>query len=603
MSLAVRHPLVLWNSRSALGLGLWPALRGRQWRGKQGVGTVKTSAEARGWAVRCATAPLALLLVLPLAVSADIADDIYWESVESCEDLGEVESYLEQFPQGRHEREAAECIAWDAVKGCEAIEEVERFVQEFPQGRYAQEAAECIDVARRQEEEQRQRRERIERLLAECRAHREAGRLTAGVGGSALECYRKVLDEDPGNEQALAGIAGIEEHYAARARAALESERPAAVRRSLERLEAISPEHPALEELGMGLEELERRLAAREALVAESDAALERGEHEAARTALREARALGLPEERYEEHARRIDRRAQEALRTEVEALLARGEHEQARERLAAARKAGLSGKGLAALEERVEEGLARAEAAREREALVAEARDLLGRGDFAGARERLEEALQRGLDDEAHGALTKAIDEAETAANEEAAREALVAESDAALERGEYEAAREALREARASGLPEASYEERLWRIDRREAEAHARRVADLLAECREHESGRRLGEALDCFRRVLEWDEGNAEAAAGVERLEGLAAWVQARETHTVEGYYAFEQAHAGSRFAGLARQRLERLEPAYWAEVRAADAQEGYERYLEIYPEGRFVELAKRRVSREE
>ena len=564
---------------------------------------MKTSAQARWWATRCAAAPLALLLVLPLAAPADIADHIYWESVESCEDLGEVESYLEQFPQGRHEREAAECIAWDALSSCEDIEEVERFLQEFPKGRYASEASECIDVARRQEEEQRQRRERIERLLAECQAHREAGRLTAGVGGSALECYRKVLDEDPGNEQALAGIAGIEAHYAAKARTALESERPAVVRRSMDRLEAISPEHPALEDLERGLADLERRLAAREALVAESEAALERGEHEAARAALREAQALGLPAERYEEHARRIDRRAEEALRGEVEALLARGEHEQARARLAAARKEGLSGKGLAALEERVEEALAQAEAAREREALVAEARDLLGRGDFAGARGRLDEARKRGLDDEAHAALAKAIDEAETAANEAVEREARLAESDAALERGEYEAAREALREARASGLPEAGYEERLRRIDQGEAEAHAQRVADLLAECREHESNRRLREALDCFSRVLAWDEGNAEAAAGVERLEGLAAWVEARETHTVEGYYAFEQAYAGSRFAGLARQRLEKLEPEYWAEVRAADAQEGYERYLEIYPEGRFAELAKRRVSREE
>lgn len=188
-----------------------------------------------------------------------------------------------------------------------------------------------------------------------------------------------------------------------------------------------------------------------------------------------------------------------------------------------------------------------------------------------------------------------------EAAARKEAEREALLAEYEAALARGEYEAGRDALRRARAAGLPEASYEEHLQRIDQREEEARARRVAELLAACREHESGRRLDEALGCFVAVLVLDEGNAEAAAGMGRLESLAAWVEAREAHTVEGYYAFEQAHAESRFAGLARQRLERLEPEHWAEVRAADTSEAYERYLEIYPEGRFAELARRRLAR--
>lgn len=188
-----------------------------------------------------------------------------------------------------------------------------------------------------------------------------------------------------------------------------------------------------------------------------------------------------------------------------------------------------------------------------------------------------------------------------EAAAREAAEREALLAEYEGALERGEYDAAREALRGARAAGLPEASYDERLARIDQREEEARVRRVAELLAACREHESGRRLDEALGCFMAVLALDESNAEAAAGMGRLESLAAWVEARETHTVEGYWAFEQAHAESRFAGLARQRLERLEPEHWAEVRVEDTSETYERYLEIYPAGRFAELAKRRLAR--
>ena len=539
--------------------------------------------------------PAAALLVLltawmpqaaPALTAAEIEDDMFWKGVGGCENIKGAELYQQTSPEGRHAAEAAECIAWSKVKGCDDVERVAQFVRKFPAGRYAAEAAECIAWSKVKGCERREpvakflrdfsegrfaaeaqtclarldTRRRVERLLRECRVHREAGRLTAGGGGNALDCYRKALDLDPGNEQALQGIEDIDRHYIEKALAALARERPAAAQRAVERLVAVSPEHPQVEELNERVEELKRALAER-------------------------------------------DRRAgeREALRREIEALLAQGEHEQALERLAAARKEGLEGKALAALERRAEEGLARAELARKRETGVAEARALLENGDFAGARVRLARARESGLDDETHAALATAIDEAEAAARRTAQREALLAESDARLARGEYEAAREALGRAREVGLPEPDYARRAARIDRAAESARAEEIRRLLARCDRHLSQGRLQSALDCFREILALDPGHADARRDVPILERLIAWEEAERAHSVERYFEFEQDHAGSRHAMLARSRLEELETQYWSDVvQTADTREAYARYLEIYPQGRYAALAKRRVS---
>ena len=518
--------------------------------------------------------------------AAEIEDDMFWTDVGGCENIEGAKLYQQTSPEGRHAAEAAECIAWDELKSCDDVERVAQFVRKFPAGRYTAEAAECIawskvkGCERREPVEEFLRdfskgrfaaeaqaclarletRHRVERLLRECRIHREAGRLTAGGGGNALDCYRRALDLDPGNEQALQGLEDIDRHYIKKALAALARERPVAAERAIERLATVSPEHPRVEELSERVEALRRALAER-------------------------------------------DRRAREreTLRREVEALLEQGEHEQALSRLAEERKKGLEDKALAALEKRAEEELARAELAREREASVAEARALLENGDFAGARARLAQARESGLDDETHAALAAAIDEAEAAARRTAQRETLLAESDAQLARGEYEAAREALDRAREMGLPEPDYARRAARIVRAAESARAEALGRLLERCERHMSHGRLPPALECFREVLALEPDHASARREVPILERLIAWGDAERAGSVERYFEFEQDHVGSRHAMLARSRLEELETQYWSDVvQAAGTREAYMRYLEIYPQGRYAALARRRMS---
>ena len=93
-------------------------------------------------------------------------------------------------------------------------------------------------------------------LLQACNAHLAANRLTAGAGGSALDCFKSVLTNDPYSLEAITGIDKITDIYIGRARSALEMSRAKSVERYLDTILEINPEHPAIEELEFGLERI-----------------------------------------------------------------------------------------------------------------------------------------------------------------------------------------------------------------------------------------------------------------------------------------------------------------------------------------------------------
>ena len=165
-----------------------------------------------------------------------------------------------------------------------------------------------------------------------------------------------MLDQNPGNADALAGIAKIEEHYVGRAQSALDRSRPDAVLRWVERLELINPEHPQVEELQAHAEELRGRLA------------------------------------------------AEDELRKDVESHLKRGRIDSARSRLEAGRKLGMDSKLVAVLEEKIKQ----AEDAAERVWLdgISQVQSMLDSGAVAAARDKYEELVRQGLDDERRAGL-----------------------------------------------------------------------------------------------------------------------------------------------------------------------------------------------------
>jgi Leucine-rich repeat (LRR) protein/serine/threonine protein kinase len=86
-------------------------------------------------------------------------------------------------------------------------------------------------------------------LLRVCEGHFQAHRLTTGVGGTALSCYKEVLEKEPNNSEALAGLKKIEKRYITWIEAALSKGRKDKAKQYLEGLRRVNPESPSYTEL------------------------------------------------------------------------------------------------------------------------------------------------------------------------------------------------------------------------------------------------------------------------------------------------------------------------------------------------------------------
>ncbi len=85
-------------------------------------------------------------------------------------------------------------------------------------------------------------------LLQECEAHFKANRLTTGEGGTAFECYKAVLEKEPSNAEALAGLDKIATRYAGWANKALDRGQLNQAKQYLARLRQVNPNSPKLAE-------------------------------------------------------------------------------------------------------------------------------------------------------------------------------------------------------------------------------------------------------------------------------------------------------------------------------------------------------------------
>ena len=96
----------------------------------------------------------------------------------------------------------------------------------------------------------------MEKLLKACEVHFAANRLTTGSSGTAYECFREVLDLDPGNEEALAGFGEIEDRYLAWSRKSLDSGDLVRSARMLEKARKLNSEREEVLELERRLSEV-----------------------------------------------------------------------------------------------------------------------------------------------------------------------------------------------------------------------------------------------------------------------------------------------------------------------------------------------------------
>lgn len=94
-----------------------------------------------------------------------------------------------------------------------------------------------------------QTNQEVANLLQECQTHYAANRLTTGTPNTALNCYTTVLEKDPNNLDAVAGLKAIENRYKRWAEYALKQGKLDKVRRYLVSLEKVNPDSQIIVQL------------------------------------------------------------------------------------------------------------------------------------------------------------------------------------------------------------------------------------------------------------------------------------------------------------------------------------------------------------------
>ena len=95
----------------------------------------------------------------------------------------------------------------------------------------------------------------IIKLLKECQIHYAENRLTTGKSGTALACYQNVLEQSPGNLDAIKGLKSLENRYTNWAKIALKQKKLHKVQKYLQGLTKVNPYSSDLAQLKQQLEE------------------------------------------------------------------------------------------------------------------------------------------------------------------------------------------------------------------------------------------------------------------------------------------------------------------------------------------------------------
>ena len=359
---------------------------------------------------RRGTVHLALMLLLWLpatwAGAEDsrcdaMADMVLWATT-GCERAAAYLARCEQ--RGKHVKEAKLCLAFDDVKACSDLSKAVDFKRRFgSEHKFADEIDRCIARL--------ETNERIDRLLHACRVHFEQGRITSGLVGNALDCFKSVLHADPTNLEAMAGVEKITAHLVKEANEALESSGVDKAEAAIKELERLSPRHRELKGLRDRLAALKKSLR-------------ERDEHRVALKALEEKVQTLMDQEQYREALAEVQKGRDDELTSKL----------------------------LARLEKEANRALAARENRQAQEKALAEARALRGKGEYDGARAKLEESRKAGLPDKEYRRELRAIDEAEKEARAKEGlarkRETLLAECRAHLQAARLEEALACYRE-----------------------------------------------------------------------------------------------------------------------------------------------------------
>ena len=183
-------------------------------------------------------------------------------------------------------------LFWRSLE-CKEKPQVALYLETYPRGSYIGEAHACLEQS-----------EKIHRQLLQCEAHLTANRLLTGQSGYALDCYKSVLQKDPGNARALAGITAIEDKYIAWIERALERHAAGRAERYLRKLKTLNTERAEIAQLARRINAEKQAEARRRAREAEKQ---RKAREDAARKKARQAEARRKAQEAEEWRKARQD--------------------------------------------------------------------------------------------------------------------------------------------------------------------------------------------------------------------------------------------------------------------------------------------------------
>lgn len=192
----------------------------------------------------------------PLVIRNDSNIELmFWESVKDARNPALLEAYVNKYPEGifvelaRLKIEAvgasqAQSLAAAAATAQTSAKATEVVVSKTPAQPVKAPEPEPVKLAVVNNAPKTDNT--VAKKLKECAGHVRAKRLTTGAGGNALDCYRVVLDKDPGNAKAMEGLSTIENKYTQWASSSLDQGNLERAARNIRKLRSVNGDNPQL---------------------------------------------------------------------------------------------------------------------------------------------------------------------------------------------------------------------------------------------------------------------------------------------------------------------------------------------------------------------
>ncbi|MFT5612034.1 MAG: putative caspase-like protein [Arenicella sp.] len=157
-----------------------------------------------------------------------------------------------------------ETVFWSSVSASSNTQAYTAYLDKYPKGLFSELAHIKIKDLESNVTLSSDYADTLNRSLDRCSAHIDNNQLTSGEGSNALDCYKNILTDSPGNNRALAGLSRLEGKYDLWARKAIAGNLITKAKSYIDKMKLVNPGSDMIFSL-------EKELGERQALIAADD--------------------------------------------------------------------------------------------------------------------------------------------------------------------------------------------------------------------------------------------------------------------------------------------------------------------------------------------